>query len=215
MLFLPAEHRQIARLFDFLLQGEQLAFDCASAQVALFDDAASRKFLRNQARQEKFHYRVFKSGIGILAPRGISATPGKREVRGYRHLLEEALRRGDRAETLLGMQVLLEGLGDVALRHIGAGFEPRGLQFLCKRVRHLVAGQEDAHHSFGLRRLQSLSQDPASRQALLLRSQDYLELLDRLLDSVAELFDFFDEDPQLYKREFHRSLPEWLQPGIN
>jgi rubrerythrin len=210
VLFLP-EHRQIARLFDFLLLGEQLAFDCASAQSALFDDAASRKFLRNQARQEKFHYRVFKSGIGILAPKGVTATPGKTEMQDYRRLLEEALQCGDRAETLLGMQVMLEGLGDVALRHIGAGFEPRGLQFLFRRVRHLVAGQEDAHHSFGLRRLQSLSEDEALRQALVTRSQDYLELLDRLLDSVAELFDFFDEDPEIYKREFHQSLPNWLR----
>jgi len=214
VLFVPAEHRQIARLFDFMLQGEQLAFDCASAQVALFDDAASRKFLLNQARQEKFHYRVFKSGIGILAPRGVSATPGKKEMQAYRHLLEEALQRGDRAETLLGMQVMLEGLGDVALGHIGAGFEPRGLQLLFRRVRHLVAGQEDAHHSFGLRRLQSLSEDEPLRQALAARGQDYLELLERLLDSVAELFESFDEDPEMYKRELHRGLPEWLRPEI-
>lgn len=213
MNLLPTEHRQIARLFDFLLQGEQLAFDCASAQATLFDDRASQKFLRNQARQEKFHYHVFKSGIGILAPKGISGTPGKLEMQSYRRLLEAALRRGDRAETLLGMQVLLEGLGDVALKHISAGFETRHLQFLCRRVRHLVAGQEDAHHSFGLRRLDALMQQPELAEAMRQRSQDYLELLDRLLDSVAELFDFFGEEPQCYKREFQQSLPEWLGAG--
>ena len=213
MILLPTEHRQIARLFDFLLQGEQLAFDCASAQAPLFDDRASRKFLRNQARQEKFHYQVFKSGVGILAPKGISGTPGKAEMQSYRRLLEAALRRGDRAETLLGMQVLLEGLGDVALKHISAGFETRRLQFLCRRVRHLVAGQEDAHHSFGLRRLHSLMQETPAAESLAKRSQDYLELLDRLLDSIAELFEFFDEEPQRYKQEFQQSLPAWLRAG--
>lgn len=210
MLLLPTENKQIARLFDFLLQGEQLAFDCASAQMHLFEDRASSNFLRNQARQEKFHYRVFKSGIGILAPKGISGTPGRREMQAYRRLLEEALQRGDRAESLLGMQVLLEGLGDVALQHIGAGFERRRLQFLCRRVRHLVAGQEDAHHSFGVRRLQSLVQGTAQAETIVERSGDYLELLDRLLDSVEDLFEVFDEDPGLYKQEFHRSLPAWL-----
>jgi len=209
-LFLQAERRQIARLFDFLLQGERLAFDCSRAQAALFDDRASRRFLLNQARQERFHYRVFEAGIGILAPKGISATPGRREMQDYRRLLEAAWRRGDRAETLLGMQVLLEGLGDVGLAHICAGFEHRGLGLLCRRVRHLVAGQEDAHHSFGLRRLRSLLPDRAAEEALAPRAQDYLDLLDRLFDSLAELFLFFDENPLVYKREFHDSLPAWL-----
>jgi hypothetical protein len=213
MFVLPTEHRQIARLFDFLLQGEQLAFDCASAQMHLFEDRASRNFLRNQARQEKFHYRVFNSGIGILAPKGISGTPGTREMQSYRRLLEDALKRGDRAETLLGMQVLLEGLGDVTLQHIGAGFERRRLKFLCRRVRQLVAGQEDAHHSFGLRRLRTLMRDEPAAEAISRRSQDYLELLEQLLGSVAVLFEYFDEDPELYKREFQQSLPEWLGTG--
>jgi hypothetical protein len=213
VFLLPTEHRQIARLFDFLLQGEQLAFDCASAQMHLFEDRASRNFLHNQARQEKFHYRVFKSGIGILAPKGISGTPGTREMQSYRRLLEAALKRGDRAETLLGMQVLLEGLGDVTLQHIGAGFERRRLQFPCRRVRHLVAGQEDAHHSFGLRRLRTLMQEEPAAEAIARRSQDYLELIEKLLGSVAVLFEYFDEDPELYKKEFQQSLPVWLGTG--
>jgi len=213
MFLLPTEHRQIARLFDFLLQGEQLAFDCASAQMQLFEDRASRNFLRNQARQEKFHYRVFKSGIGILAPKGISGTPGTRQMQSYRRVLEAALKRGDRAETLLGMQVLLEGLGDVTLQHIGAGFGRRRLQFLCRRVRHLVTGQEDAHHSFGLRRLRSLMQEEPASEAIARRSQDYLELLEQLLGSVADLFEYFDEDPEIYKKEFQQSLPIWLGTG--
>lgn len=210
MFLLPSEHHQVARLFDFMLEGEQLAFDCASAQARLFDDRASQRFLRNQARQEKFHYRVFKCGIGILAPKGISGTPGKPEMQAYRRLLEEAIRRGERTETLLGMQTLLEGLGDVTLRRIGSGFDGRGLHFLCRRVRRLVSGQEDAHHSFGLRRLQSLAQDAPAAEALARRGQDYLELIDQLLVSVSGLFEFFDEDPELYRQEFVRGLPGWL-----
>lgn len=210
MLSLPREDRQIARLFDFLLQGEQLAFDCASRQLSLFHDKATRNFLHTQARQEKFHCRVFKSGIGILAPKGVSASPGRQAMQAYRGLLEEALRRGDRAETLLGMQVFLEGLGDVTLRHVGAGFEHRQLEFLCRRVRHLVSNQEHAHHTFGVRRLQLLLRDEDLSARLGERSQDYLELLEQLLASVTDLFEFFDEDPERYLREFRQDLPDWL-----
>ena len=42
MLLASEERLQIARLFNFLLQGEQLAFDCATKQVELFEDAASK-----------------------------------------------------------------------------------------------------------------------------------------------------------------------------
>lgn len=211
VFLLPTKNRQLARLFDFLLQGEQLAYDCAGAQAGLFDDRASRNFLANQARQEKFHYLVFKSGIGILAPKGISGTPGKPEMQAYRQLLEAALRRGDRAESLLGMQVLLEGLGDVTLGHICSGFGQHGLDFMYRRVRHLVAGQEDAHHSFGLRRLQSLLREAPAAEAMGRRSQDYLELLDRMLASFAVIFESFDEDPALYRQEFVQGLPGWLR----
>ena len=210
MFLLPRGDRQIARLFDFLSQGEQLAFDCASQQIHLFEDRAAQNFLRNQARQERTHYRVFRSGIGILAPKGISGTPGKSAMQSYRLLLEAALKRGDQAETLLGMQVLLEGLGDVTLKHINAGFKVRGIQYLCQRVRHLVAGQEDAHHSFGVRRLQLSLEDDYMAESLARRSQCYLELIEQLLESVADLFEYFDEDPQLYIDEFRQSLPDWL-----
>ena len=211
MLRLPAERRQIARLFDFLLQAEQLAFNCASRQIRLFEDTASQNFLRNQAKQEKFHYRVFKSAIGILAPRGIAGTPGIKIIRQYNRLLEEALVHGDQAETLLGMQVLLEGMGNVAIKRIDSGFEPRNLDFLCCRVRHLISGQEDAHHGFGIRRLQQCLDGAPAPGRLITRSQDYLELLEQLLVSVADLFDNFDEDPRDYLDEFYQTLPAWLR----
>lgn len=211
MFLLPGKHQHIARLFDFLLLGEQLAFDCASRQIQFFGDRASQNFLRNQARQEKFHYRVFKSGVGLIAPKGISGTPGKEAMQAYRRLLEEALARGDQAETLLGMQVLLEGLGDVTVRHISDGFGNRKLGNLCRRVRHLITGQEDAHHSFGINRLQQCFDGDRAPQQLLSRSEDYLELIEQLVISTTDLFAEFDEDPQQYLDEFRESLPDWLR----
>ncbi len=210
MFLATDERQQISRLFAFLLEGEKLAFDCASKQAALFSDVASSKFLKNQARQEKFHYRVFKSGVGILTPRGVSNVPGLNEMQEYRRLLEEALDRGDRAESLLGMQIMLEGLGDVAVNHISAGFEYRDIGTLCRRVRHLILGQEDAHHSFGLNRFDLLLDNQPVPDYLTQRSQDYLELLESLMYALADLFHYFDEESEEYLEEFHAGLPVWI-----
>ena len=210
MFLARGERQQIARLFNFLLQGEQLAFDCASQQAKLFDDSVSKKFLLNQSRQEKFHRQVFKAGIGILAPRGVSNIPGKKEMQQYRMLLTEALTRGDQAESLLGMQIVFEGLGDVAINHISAGFELRDMGRMCKRVRHLILGQEDAHHAFGVNRFNTFFKDEPIPDYLIKRSQDYLELLEELMLSVSELFDYFDEHADQYMDEFYADLPKWL-----
>ena len=210
-MFLPADERQqISRLFAFLLQGEQLAYDCASKQALLFDDKPSQKFLKNQARQERFHCQVFKSGVGILTPRGVSNIPGKKEMQAYGQLLTEALERGDQAESLLGMQIIMEGLGDVAVKHISAGFDYRDIGFMCRRVRHLILGQEDAHHAFGVQRFNSLYADQPMPDHLIQRSQDYLELLESLMHSVSELFEYFDESAELYIDEFYDDLPDWI-----
>ena len=201
------ERKQIARLFNFLLQGEQLAFDCATRQAKIFPDQSSRRFLLSQARQEAFHAKIFKAGIGILMPRGIGDAMGKKSMQDYRRLLESALDRGDAAESLLAMQIILEGLGDIALNRISAGIPDRGLNF--KRVRQLVVGQEDAHHSFGLRRFEQLLNSNTVRLSeLSLRADDYLELAGKLVTSVAPLFEYFEEDPKEYLQELLQTIPQ-------
>ena len=210
-MFIHADERQhIARLFAFLLQGEQLALDCSRQQVDLFEDRAARQFLRNQSRQEKLHSRVFKAGIGILAPRGVSEVPGKQQMADYRRLVEEALGRGDATESLLAMQIILEGLGDVLVKRIDAGFELRGIGGLCRRVRHLIVGQEDAHHAFGLNRFEALFAEREIPDYLLRRSQDYLGLLDELVNAVSPMFAYFDESVDEYMREFYADLPNCI-----
>ncbi len=211
MFIAKDERQQIACLFTFLLQGERMAFDCATQQATFFSDKPSQKFLKNQARQEKFHSQVFKGGVGMLAPRGVSTVPGEKEMLLYRRLLTEAWTRGDQAETLLGMQIILGGLGDVAVKHIGAGFELRGIGCMFRRVRHLILGQEDAHHAFGLQRFNACFDEPAVPEYLLLRSQDYLELLESLMLSVAELFSYFDEQSEQYLQEVYVALPVWIR----
>ena len=209
MFLLPDESKQVARLFNFFLQGELLATECARKQIHIFSDKYSKRFLIRQARQELFHTKVFKAGIGILMPRGVGEPVGLTSMQSYRRLLEAALQRGDQAESLLGMQIILEGLADVALKKISMGFPTRGLNF--RRVRKIITAQEDAHHLFGIRRLsQLIDQDENILPSLLIRAEDYIELTESLMASVAELFEYFDEEPAQYLQEFHQALPAWL-----
>lgn len=209
MLIAADERKQIASLFSFLMQGEHLAMDCARWQAKIFSDPHSRRFLVNQAKQENFHAKVFKAGIGLLAPKGAGEVLAQRPMREYRRLLEEALERGDCMESLLGMQVILEGLGDVTLDRISAGFPARGAGF--QRVRHLILGQEDAHHEFGIKRLHQLIQlQQHIPEHLLTRAEDYLSLTEQMMLELAPLFDYFDEDPAEYIAAQHEGLPQWL-----
>jgi len=210
MFILPDERHHIARMFAFLLQGEQLARDCSRRQIELFEDQAAKKFLRNQSRQEQFHSSVFKAGVGVLAPRGISGIPGQKQMSDYRRLVEEALQRGDAMESLLAMQIILEGLGDVLVKRIDAGFELRGMGILCRRVRHLIVGQEDAHHAFGVNRFKQSFEHQEVPDYLLERSQVYLGLLDELVASVSPLFIYFDESVEDYMCEFYAELPDYI-----
>jgi hypothetical protein len=203
------ERRQIARLFNFLLQGEQLAFDCASKQSMIFDDRISRRFLKAQARQEALHAKIFKAGIGILTPRGIGEPLAKKQMNEYRRLLEANLEHGHRAESLLGMQIIFEGLGDITLTRISDGFPTRGLAF--RRVRHLIVGQEDAHHSFGLRRFQQeLGSTNRDINKLIHQSQLHLEVLDTILIAIRSFFEYFEEDAGEYLGELIAMMPDNL-----
>ena len=213
MLLASEERFQIARLFNFLLQGEQLAFDCATKQADLFQDPLSKRFLRAQAHQEALHVKILKAGIGILVPRGVGEPIAKSAMADYRRLLEAALDRGDASESLLGMQIILEGLGDITLNRISAGFSTRGLTF--RRVRQLIVGQEDAHHSFGLRRFQHMmSTQPNKLNRMRHQSELYLEVVDNLLQTLTPLFEYFEEDPREYLDELQLMIPHNLVRAV-
>ena len=201
------QRRKIARLFAFLQQAEHLALDCSRQQAELFEDPADRRFLLNQSHQEAFHARVFKAGAGMLAPRGAGSVPGLEALRDYRILTEEALRRGNAIESLLAMQVVFEGLGEVLVKRIDTGFDERGIRGLCRRVRHLVVGQEDAHHRFGVNRVQRYLGGGELPASLLNRGAIYIGLLEQLIESASPLFDDFDESAHDYEREFNAGLP--------
>jgi hypothetical protein len=125
MFIHPDQWAPIARLLQFLRDGEYLASHCARAQAQLALDPGMRRFLRSQARQESYHAIVFQANIAWLAPRHLGGCPLLPPLARYRTLIEDAIRRGDFAETLMGEQIILEGLGEAILERIEEGLAKR------------------------------------------------------------------------------------------
>lgn len=199
----------IARLLGFIEHGERLAHECASAQAELTSDAGMKRFLKDQARQEAMHARVFQGAITWLAPRHVKETPPLPALEEYRALLTDALRRGDWFETLLGEQVILEGLGEAILTRIEEGLAKRRAPF--GRLRRMLLHQEEAHHGFGRRVLERAMSQGRVDPCFLRRSGEvYLTLTTTMITTLADLFESIDEDPALWARDVRGFLPAWL-----
>jgi len=210
MLIKSGEHTHLAQLLTFMVLGEQLAHDCAEAQVTIAPDQRMKTFLVGQARQEGYHAFIFQGAIRWLTPHSSHPSPMSEHMNAYRDLLEAAIVRQDFAETIIGEQIILEGLGEAILKRIEAGLVKRGAPF--QRLRRLLIHQEEAHHQFGERVLANmLDKDEESYDSLRERTQKYLPLAKTLLFSAQEAFYSIDEDPQAYWQDFHESLPTWLQ----
>ncbi|MBI4401693.1 MAG: ferritin-like domain-containing protein [Nitrospirae bacterium] len=212
MLVYPDERAPIARLLRFLEQGERLAHDCATAQAALAPEPGMRRFLLGQARQESYHAVVFQGAIAWLAPRHLGACPLLPPLERYRALIDQAIRQGNFAETLLAEQIILEGLGEAILRRIEEGLERRKVAF--GRLRRILLCQEEAHHAFGHRMLErAFARGETSPEALRPRAQEYLALTEEMVTMLRDLFESIDEDPSAYASDARRYLPDWLVPA--
>lgn len=203
------ENVHVARLMGFLLAGEYVATSIAQHQVRLAPDAKSRRFLIQQARQERLHAAVFRRAQRWLAPRVSQTLPTLAAVSRYESLVHAALARGDFDESVVALQIILEGLGDVVLHNVDAGLSRRGLGFA--RLRRILRQQEQTHHAFGAHLLQRrIDFGAADPEGLRARAERYLELVDAMLAQLADLFIAFDEDPAQYRAAFSRTLPTWL-----
>lgn len=209
MLLSPDERVPLARLMTFMEHAERLAHDCASAQATLAPEAGMRRFLRAQAAQEASHALAFHWASNWLAPRHLGVGPALAPLERYRALLERAIRQRNFGETLLAEQVILEGLGEAALKRIEAGLVKRGAGFA--RLRRTLLHQEEAHRMFGLRALGRLIADrPGSLQALRKVSQEYLGLADDMLITQSDVLHSIHEDPGAYQKDARNTLPAWL-----
>jgi len=209
MFIKVGENEQAARLFCFLMLGEQLAKDCAASQAKQMSNKSMRRFLNSQAKQENYHRIIFQRSMMMLTPKGSNCDAVKKPMLEYKGLLDEAIESNNFAETLLGQQVILEGLGEIVLENIDKGMTNRKFGF--KKIRHLILSQEHAHHNFGLRKLDDLANgNEKIRSQLSLRTQDYMHLVQQMLTSLQDLFDYFKYDSSQYFNELNSKLPIWL-----
>ncbi len=212
MLTCPDERLPIARLLQFLEQGERLAHDCARAQAALAPDPGMSRFLLAQARQESYHALVFRGAIAWLAPRQLGVCPLLPPLERCRAMIEAAIRQGRFAETLMAEQIILEGLGEAILKRIEHGLARRKASF--GRLRRILIHQEEAHHAFGLRTLdRAFTTGLASPDELRPRGREYLALIDEMVTTLGDLFESIGEDPSAWIADAKRDLPGWLTGG--
>lgn len=211
MLIKPGEHVYLARLLSFLVLGEQLAHDCARAQMNLTSEPGMKKFLAGQARQEGYHAVVFQGASRWLAPRAPQCHDIMEPMEQYRRNVMAAIGRQDFVETIIAEQIILEGLGEAILKILEKGLVKRGAPF--QTLRRTLIHQEEAHHAFGLRIInRMLARDEESPTTLNQRAQGYLSLAETLVFSAHDAFKAIDEDANYYWSAFQRNLPPWLQP---
>ena len=190
---------RLAHLFQVLLTGEQLAQECAARQALLAPERKTRQFLATQAQQEALHARVFSRVASALVPRGgVSDSPAVRALQHYRRRLLADLDAVNLGATLVGMQVVLEGVGAIVLKEMDTVLRRRGDRYAALRRRLLL--QEDAHHVFGIRSIEYLcTQTPAVIPQLVTAGQEYGELSADLLTTCEELFFYLGADAQFYR----------------
>jgi hypothetical protein len=205
VLIRPDEKTQLARLFRFLAEGEALARDGARAQAEIAPASGMRRFLTGQARQEAVHARLFAAAALALAPRGSAPVPGLAALGRFRAEAEAAVARREFAESVLALQVILEGVGETVLTALHQAMSSRASRFspLCR----MVLRQEQGHHRFGLGRLrQSLADGALSAEALRENGARWADRCEAMLAETGELFVFFDEDPAAYAIRLRRTL---------
>jgi len=204
------EPDQAARLFSFLMLGEQVAHNCALKQANYTNHKGSRKFLLSQARQENYHRVLFDKAVLTLTPRGAKPTLATKPMLKYQALLDDAIAKNQYAETLLGQQVILEGLGEVVLENIDKGMSNRMFGF--KKIRRIILKQEQAHHDFGVRRLTDwVYTDKDRMNAISQKTYDYLDLIQEILDDFHDVFEYFGYNSEVYYDEVKSKLPDWIK----
>ena len=184
-------------LCALVLAAERLSMRCAGMQAALARGLPFERLFLVQQRHERGHVALFRSVLVVSRTRGESMDKPLAALAAYEWRLVSALARGELADSLVGLQVVLEGIGTSLFRSFTAS--PA-----LERMKRGLLLQEEAHHELGARLLRQI-QD-AKIDSLQAAARTYVEA-GRVLVEAANPFlrrvGITAEDPRL-------SLPEWL-----
>lgn len=200
----------MAHLLYMVAYGEDLAAYCAHWQSTVVHDRRSQRFFAAQYHQERFHRRFFQRVATRLAPAYTPPGASFCHLETYRERLYSAIRHERWFEVLVGQQLVLEGIGEIALRHMDDRIFRDQDRF--QHLRKLILRQEHAHHAYGLRQID----DAIAAQAIdtvTLRdlAQPYLDLAECMLNDASGLLTHLNIDASCLQQELWSDLPDWLR----
>ncbi len=164
MISLPSRDDRTARLLRAIVRGERLAQRTAARQAQRAPLPILRRMLAAQARHEHVHAVAFAAAARVFDARERSATtPLDRAFDSFARQLDRDVAHGPLAASFVGLQGVLEGLGEALMRQLDAASDTRTAGFDALRRRFML--QEQGHQALGARCLRTLQDDDAVRAA--------------------------------------------------
>lgn len=194
--------RKLACLLGVLESGEALAARIAWRQARQAPVPWMTRALTVQAAQERSHALMAAAAAKLIdsrAPRPDLLGPIARQ-------LEHDIECGQLAHTLLGLQGVVEHLGEVLLEVLGERTHPAGALLHALRAR--VLAQERGHVRLGARCLQTLGQTDTTVL------DTYRALGRGVALEVASLVDDARFDAHAYSAEVDRRLAAWRARAV-
>lgn len=190
--------QRLARLLTVLHAGEVLAARTAAAQARLAPLPWMRRALATQAAQERRHAWIAHGALQIIGTptrtRDVTAALDAR--------LQRDLAAGHLAASLIGLQGVIEHLGEALLEFLGGHEHPTGA--LLHPLRRHVLAQEQGHVALGARCLAALPPLPAAQVYA-----EYCELGRGVARDVACLAEDARLDGSAFWREVQARLAAW------
>ncbi len=194
---------RLARLIEVLRQGEVLAAQTALRQSDMAPTLWMRRALAVQAAQERSHAAIAGIAVRVLGPAAGAAEDAPDVTADLRRQLERDLDAGELAFSLIGLQGVVEHLGEALLERLGQHPHPAGA--VLHGLRKKVLAQERGHVLLGSRCLQALGRPPAHAEKL----DHYRELGRVAALRVAELVDDARFDANAFWCDIDTRLTDW------
>ncbi len=192
---------RLGRLLRVLHHGEVLAAQIALRQSHIAPVPWMRRALRVQAAQERGHALIADMALRLAGEP--ACTPDT--TRALRRQLEHDLDAGALAASMLGLQGVVEHLGEALLDALGASPHPAGA--VLHVLRRKVLAQERGHVQLGARCLRALAHDGSPGHTVAFDA--YRGLGHAVADDVASLLDDARLDARAFWRDVDARLVRW------
>lgn len=195
----------LTRLIEALRQGEVLAARIAQRQSDLAPVPWMRRALAVQAAQERSHAAIAGIAVRLLGPVAGAHRDAPDVIAGLRRQLERDLDAGRLACSMIGLQGVVEHLGEAVLDRLGRHAHPAGAVLHALRTK--VLAQERGHVLLGSRCLRTLDHPPDHDEML----DHYGELGREAAMRVASLVDDARFDAGAFWLDISARLRDWHQ----